>query len=66
MTDDPFVKFLVAFLFVASNCVWAYAQVITKQLQGVNSIQINIHLALAFLFTTGLVYPTQVETSVSI
>lgn len=65
-SDDPMVKFVVASIFVLANILWAYAQVITKGLNGVNSIQINIHLGLFFLFTTGMFYPAQVQNPVTI
>ncbi len=66
MSDDPWVKLLVGALFILGNIMWAYAQVITKRLNNVNSIQINIHLGLFFMFTTGIFYPTQVSSPISI
>jgi len=52
--------------FLFGNALWAYAQVITKRLNGINAIQINIHLGLFFLFTSGIFYPAQVEAPVSV
>lgn len=66
LSTDPFVKLIICVLFICGNIMWAYAQVITKRLHGVNSIQINVHLGLFFLFTSGVFYPTQVSTPVSI
>jgi drug/metabolite transporter (DMT)-like permease len=60
ISDDPVVKLTIALLFIGSNIMWAYAQIITKRIHGMNAIQINVHLGLFFLLTTGLVYPTQV------
>jgi len=66
LSNDPFVKLTVCIFFIIGNMMWAYAQVITKRLHGVNSIQINVHLGLFFLFTSGILYPTQVVKPVSI
>ena len=58
------IKLTVALLFIASNVLWAYSQVITKQLKGVNSIQLNLHIGIVYLFGTGLFYPSMVEKQV--
>ena len=66
LSTDPIVKLIICVLFICGNIMWAYAQVITKRLHGVNSIQINVYLGLFFLFTSGVLYPTQVTTPVPI
>ncbi len=66
MTDDTFIKLMVAFLFFCSNFLWAYSQVITKRLVKVNAIQINLHMGIIFMFGTGIFYPTQVTNPVPI
>lgn len=60
LSNDPIVKLFVCIMFIVGNIMWAYAQIITKRLQGVNSIQINVHLGIMYLFTTGISYPVQV------
>ncbi len=57
---------IVASVFIGANCLWAYSQVITKRLKGVNAIQINIHLGIFFMLGTGITYPTQVINPVPI
>ena len=44
-------------VFVLTQIAWAYGQVLTKSIIGVNSIQINIHLGIFLIFFSGLMYP---------
>ena len=61
-----FIVNMIQVLKLIAKDTAVYAQVITKRLHGVNSIQINIHLGIFFMFTTGIFYPTQVKDPVPI
>lgn len=66
ISSDPLIKLFICILLMIGNLMWAYAQIITKKLRGVNSIQVNVFQGLLFLLTTGVLYPTQVRSPVPI
>jgi drug/metabolite transporter (DMT)-like permease len=57
---------MIALMFIGSNVLWAYAQVITKKLNGVNPVQLNLHLGIIYAIGTGLLYPSMVEKQVEV
>ena len=65
-TEDPKIKLLIASMFIGSNVLWAYAQVLTKKLTGVNPVQLNLHIGFVFIMFTGVSYPSMVEKQVEV
>jgi hypothetical protein len=53
-------------MFIGSNILWAYAQVLTKKLTGVNPVQLNLHIGFVFIMFTGISYPSMVEKQVEV
>lgn len=51
-------------LQICGTIVWAYALLLTKTFRGVNPFQTNLHFGFCLVFSSGLAYPSLVETQV--